>query len=209
MKALPQLFSGGKTSPERTSVEEDTFLIQFRNRFILTQRQGKLLIIDQNLAHRRILFERFLKVREKANFSSQQLLFPQTMEYSALDYQALQEAWEILGQIGFEIKPFGKNTVIVYGTPTEIATARVPAILDQIIDDVKQMGSSPVADQMMEGIARAVARRSAVTSSQKLSILEMKNMVDSLFKCSVPGYAPNGKPTIRTLDNDELDKFFQ
>ncbi|MEL6653593.1 MAG: hypothetical protein AAFQ87_22595, partial [Bacteroidota bacterium] len=97
---------------------------------------------------------------------------------------------------------------IVYGVPAEIATSKVNGIFAQILDDLKQMGQTKLEAKIFEGIARAVAFRSAVTSPHKLSMIEMKNMVNALFRCEAPGFAPNGRPTYKLLGMQELELFF-
>lgn len=96
----------------------------------------------------------------------------------------------------------------MYGTPAEIPTGKIREIFEQILSDIREIGISQVREKVIEGIARAVAQRSAVTSRQKLSILEMKNITRDLFKCAVPAFAPSGKPTFKTLTPVELEDYF-
>ncbi|MEL6802935.1 MAG: hypothetical protein AAFO91_04030, partial [Bacteroidota bacterium] len=199
---------GEKRSPKVEQLKEDSLLVQHQLRYILTQKGPDLMIIDQHLAHQRILYERFLRSREGGQLSTQQLLFPQTIELPPADYQLLMNSEEILSKLGFEVKEFGKNTLIVYGVPAEIATSKVNGIFAQILDDLKQMGQTKLEAKIFEGIARAVAFRSAVTSPHKLSMIEMKNMVNALFRCEAPGFAPNGRPTYKLLGMQELELFF-
>ncbi|MFK7925138.1 MAG: DNA mismatch repair endonuclease MutL [Bacteroidia bacterium] len=200
---------GQKAQAKAEHVKEDTLLVQHQLRYIITQKGPDLLVIDQHLAHQRILYESFLRSREGGKLASQQLLFPQTMEFSAADYQLLMTAVDIFAKLGFEVKEFGKNTLIVYGVPTEIATSKVKTIFAQILDDLKQMGQTKVESKIFEGIAKAVSYRSAVTSPHKLSSIEMKNMVNALFRCEAPGFAPNGRPTFKVLSMQELEQFFR
>ncbi|MEO1417500.1 MAG: DNA mismatch repair endonuclease MutL [Bacteroidota bacterium] len=189
--------------------EEARFLVQYQNRYILTQRGQKLLILDQHLAHQRILYERFLHVREAEKIPCQQLLFPQTIEFSTSDYQALRQADDVLVHLGFEIKEFGRNTLIIYGTPSGITTHKVKDIFAQILADIKQLDGTDIQKRLFEEVARAVAIKCAVTSSQKLSTLEMKNMVEELFKCQNPGFSPTGRPTFKEISGVELEEYFR
>lgn len=186
----------------------NSFLVQFRNKYILAERQDKLLIIDQHLAHQRILFERFLESQKGKQLACQQLLFPQTIEFSAPDYTTIREADSALQKMGFELKEFGKNTLIVYGSPAGIPTGQIRDIFEQILSDLKILGTSTTPEILFEGVARSVSARSAVTSSGKLSIIELKHLVDDLFRCKAPAYGPNGKPTFKTIDLAELSSFF-
>lgn len=187
---------------------EQSFLVQYRNKYVLTERNEKLLIIDQHLAHQRILFEKFLESQKGKQLPCQQLLFPQTIEFSAPDYATIMEAEGALQKMGFELKEFGKNTLIVYGSPAGIPTGQIRDIFEQILSDLKLLGQTKTEDILFEGVARSVSARSAVTSSGKLSIIELKHLVDDLFRCKAPAYGPNGKPTFKTIDLHELSSFF-
>lgn len=202
----PQLFQ--TTPPAKQVVDEDAIVAQFLQKYILLQKDDKLYLIDQHQAHQRILYEKFLHASKTSRMTCQQLLFPQTMEFSPVDFSALMEVENVLATMGFEIKEFGPNTVIVYGMPSGIAPGKLKGIIDQVLDDVKQIGTTNIENRLFEGVAKAVAMRSAVTSSQKMSMIEMKNMANDLFRCEVPGFAPGGKPTFKVISSLELEEYF-
>ncbi|MDX2285162.1 MAG: DNA mismatch repair endonuclease MutL [Bacteroidia bacterium] len=193
----------------KDAIAEDAFLVQFQQRYIVTSRNDRLLIIDQRPAHQRILYERFLRAREGAPLPSQQVLFPQTLELSAADFLALQEVEEILQRMGFEVKEFARNTMIVYGVPAGVAAGKIREIFDQILEDVRVAGAAGSRSRLAEGIARAVARRTAISSNHKLSPAEMRNIANELFRCENPGISPSGKPTYRELSSVELEEYFR
>lgn len=188
----------------------DVFLVQFQDSYILTQRETQLYIIQQNLAHRRILYERFLATTaaEGNSISSQQLLFPQTIELSPADFQFIKEVEPDLSRMGFEVKEFGLNTYIVYGTPPDIPTSKIRDIFEQVLMDVAQTGKTQVHQRLVEKIAMAVAMRSAIKAPQKLSTAEMKKLVEELFKCKQPRISPGGNPTFQLLSAVELEQYF-
>lgn len=188
--------------------EINSFYVRFQQGYILTQHSTHLYIVHQQLAHQRILYERFLHTQERGAISSQQLLFPQTVELSPVDFQAFKEVEPTLVKMGFEVKEFGTNTIIVYGTPPEIPTARIRDIVEQIVSDIREIGKTQFYEKIYEGIARAVAMRSAINTRQKLNETEMKKLVQDLFRCEVPAYAPTGKPTYKQLSSVELEKYF-
>ncbi len=203
----PNLF--GTTDVTVGDVERESLLVQWQNRYILTDRGHKLFLIDQHLAHQRILFETFLNTNKGKKLSSQQMLFPQTMDFAPQDYMILKEVDNVLAHMGFEVKEFGKNSLIVYGTPSGIATGKVRDIFDQMVADIQAGGGTGMKERMFDTIAKSVALRSAVTSPHKLSIIEMKNMVDDLFTCEAPAFSPGGKPTWKSFQVEELVNFFQ
>lgn len=189
--------------------EKEPFLIQVQERYLLTQRENCLLVIDQHLAHQRILYESFLKALKGQTFPSQQLLFPETLEFPPADFQTIREVDVALSNMGFDIREFGTNTLVVYGMPTGIKNQHIRGIFEQIISDIRQTGSTTMDQRMLENIAKSIAMRSAVTSRQKLSMLEMKRMCEDLFQCEAAGFAPNGKPTMRRIPLTELETFFR
>lgn len=203
----PNLF--GATDVTAGDAERESLLAQWQNRYILTDRGHKLFLIDQHLAHQRILFETFLNTNKGKKLSSQQMLFPQTMDFAPQDYMILKEVDNVLAHMGFEVKEFGKNSLIVYGTPSGIATGKVRDIFDQMVADIQASGGTGMKERMFDTIAKSVALRSAVTSPHKLSIIEMKNMVDDLFACEAPAFSPGGKPTWKSFQVEELVNFFQ
>lgn len=206
-EASPNLF--GTVDVTAADADRETLLVQWQNRYILTDRGQKLFLIDQHLAHQRILFETFLNTNKGKQLSSQQMLFPQTMDFAPQDYMVLKEVDGVLAHMGFEVKEFGKNSLIVYGTPSGIATGKVRDIFDQMVADIQASGGTEMKDRMFDTIAKSVALRSAVTSPRKLSIIEMKNMVDDLFACEAPAFSPGGKPTWKSFQVEELVNFFQ
>lgn len=205
--AQPTLFQTPK-APSKAQAPEFRIFGQWENAYILAEGEGKLYLVNQHRAHQRILYERFLASDGGPKLPSQQLLFPQTFEYSAINYAALQEAQDILNKMGFDMKEFGPNAKIVYGTPAGIPTGQVKDILSQVISDMKTLGTSNVHERRFEGIARAVANRSAISTAKELTMVEMKNMLKDLFQCEVPSFNPSGKPTFKMINSEELQDFF-
>ncbi len=203
----PTLF--GEAQVAAGDSERETLLVQWQYRYILTDRGQKLFLIDQHLAHQRILFETFLRASKGKQLDSQQMLFPQTLELAPQDFVVLREVDDVLSQMGFEVKEFGPNTLIVYGTPGGIATGKVRDVFDQMVNDIQNSGAIKVKERLFETIARSVALGSSITSPHKLSIMEMKNMVEDLFACDAPAYSPGGRPTWKSFQTEELVTFFQ
>ena len=181
---------------------------QFQNSYIFAQREDRFFIINQQLAHQRILFEHFLKAIQGKRLASQQLLFPQTLELNTSELEIIKEVQTLLTQLGFEIKEFGKDGIIIYGTPVEIPMGKIREVFSRILADMKEVGITRVKEKLQQHLAKAVAYQSSVTSNQKLSKIEMKKMVEDLFACDVPAHAPNGKPTYKVISVVELEAYF-
>ncbi len=188
---------------------EDTFVAQFQKRYILSQFGDDMIIVEQQQAHQRVLFERMLASQEGRQVASQQLLFPQTLEFAPADYVLLQEIDDSLQQMGFEVKEFGKNTLIVYGAPTEVATTRIRDIFEQLLKELDQTGGVEGRVGRGRAIAKAVAQRCAISPGTPMSQTEMRQLLTDLFRCQAPHQGPGGRPIIKKITEIELEEYFK
>lgn len=193
----------------RREAQGEGFLVQLHSQFILSQSKEGLVIIDQNHAHQRILFEKLLKASKSAPLASQQLLFPKAVSFSALDFSYVKEIKEQLSHLGFDLKEYDAQTYMLHGVPAEIGDSRIEKLFDEFISELRETGSAEVREKVYEQMARSLAQKSALTSGKKLSAKEMRNMVDELFQCEEPGITPGGKPTFFTLDSSDILERFQ
>jgi len=197
--------SGGSESPGR-GISGAAAFWQLHNRYILTPIKSGLIIIDQHVAHERILFERVLNARERNGVLSQQLLFPQTVLLSPDDFHTLMEMLPSLQKIGFGIKDFGKFTVVIESVPAEIKTGNERDLLLDIIDEYKNLRHK-ITD-IWEAVASAFACKAAIKSGDPLNLMEMASLMDQLFATREPYFCPHGRPIIINLPLEELDKRF-
>lgn len=190
------------------SSEQDGLYLQLQQSFIVTAMRSGLMVIDQHLAHERILFDKFLKQIENHAVPSQQELFPHNISLSAGDASLLKEIRPELEQIGFTIEPMGLTTFVVKGTPSDLKETDILSVVENILETCKNGADAKMGKAF--SIARAMASQSAVKSGQRLTVMEMRDMVDKLFACSVPETAPNGKKIFTILNVNELkDKLAQ
>src|ERR1035437_3497310 len=185
-----------------------TSAYQLHNKYILAHIKTGMIVIDQQAAHERILFENYLELVDKHKGVSQQQLFPQTLEFSAGDAVILKELHEELQALGFDINGFGKNTFIVHGIPADISDQNIFELLEKLIEDYKssQGSKSELGNAKKEIVAKAMAKNLSIKSGEPLNNEEMSHMVDELFACKMPYASPSGKPTLITISLDELDK---
>jgi DNA mismatch repair protein MutL len=192
-----------------------TSAYQLHNKYILAHIKTGMIVIDQQAAHERILFEKYFEMVEKHKGVSQQQLFPQTLEFSAGDAVIVKELHDELHALGFDINGFGKNTFIVHGIPADISDQNVFELLEKLIEDYKAMpdgrqasqgAKSEVGAAKKEIVAKAMAKNLSIKSGEPLNHEEMSHMVDELFACKMPYASPSGKPTLITISLDELDK---
>lgn len=198
----PNLF-GDKVeplAPRNKEAEDIEVRTQLPGGFAIVSRRNMLLLVHLRRAQKRVFFERFLDVEGGSKLASQQLLFPQTVSLSAGDYLALQEATEILRKLGFDIQDLGNHTLIVYGTPSDLAPSKIETVLQQVAADVASTGMSRVHEKMFAEVAKSVATRASVPKSQSLPDAELKPLMQALFQCEAPAYCPYGKLVFSAFD---------
>ncbi len=182
--------------------------VQLHNRYILAPIKSGFVLIDQQSAHERILYERFTGfMREKKCFS-QKTLFPESIELSGGDMVTIRELLPDLTLIGFDISEFGLNTIAINGVPVEMQDLNIASVLEALIEESKHR-QHEFRLNPADSIARAMARNASVKSGRKLSEEEMSAMIDSLFACSMPYATPDGRPTLLTYGLDELERKFK
>lgn len=189
-----------------SAAREVPTLFQIHNRYILSQIKSGLTIIDQHVAHERILYEKALQSMHKNSGMSQQLLFPQTVQLSTDDFLVFTEMVPFLKKIGFELKDFGRNTVVIEAVPVDVKTGRERELLLDMIEQFKEDRQD--VDDTFNVVAKAYACKSAVKSGERLTLEEMASLIDHLFTTQDPYFCPHGRPILVNLTLEEIDKRF-
>jgi DNA mismatch repair protein MutL len=181
---------------------------QIHQRYIVAQIRSGFIVVDQQAAHERILFERYLRHLQGKQHSTQQQLFPGTMTLSTADAALLTQILPDVRQLGFDIQPFGKDTFVIHGVPPELENNDERQVLEDLLEQCKQ-DSAGLQLRKHEVLARSLARSNAISMGRKLSENEMRNLIDELFACSTPYLSPVGHHTFITYDMDEMAARFQ
>jgi DNA mismatch repair protein MutL len=182
-------------------------LFQLHNRFIVSQIKSGMIVVNQNKAHIRVLYERYLTYLSRNCGCTQQLLFPQTIAFSESDFVLLNDRLEDIRSLGFDFEEFGPRTLKINGLPAESRTSDVQQIFDEFVDMVRNAADELVS-QPQKQMALALARSLAIKPGTVLKKEEMSQLLDELFGCEVPNYCPTGNPTIATFTLDELNERF-
>ncbi len=178
-------------------------LFQIQNRFILSPIKSGFMLINQQAAHERILYERFLQALQTHSGVSQQSLFPQSVTLNSGDFELLKELLNDIRALGFDIREFGKNTVVVEGIPADLGNVSENEILEQLLEGFKNNQAILKLDKR-DSLARSLARNAATKAGIKMSLEEMNLLIDQLFACQMPNLALNGKLVISTFTLNEL-----
>ena len=183
-------------------------VFQLHQRYIITQIKSGVMLVDQQAAHERILYERFLVQLEQNKGLSQQSLFPQTVTLNTTDFALANELLPDLHALGFQIRDFGKNTLVVEGVPADLPENNdLAAILEQLIEGFKNNHTILKLDKR-DNLARTLAKNSAIKAGTTLETEEMNNLIDQLFACNMPNASIYGKQIVLKITLDELFEKF-
>ncbi len=179
---------------------------QLHGKYICTQVKSGMMIIDQQRALERILFERFLS--ENASGHSQQILFPIAKEFSAPDFELVKGLDDEFRALGFEFESFGKHTIKITGVPSEIKDLDIKEVFDQLLEQFK-VSQQGLRLNRLENLAQTLAANASRMKSKIMSAEQMLTLINQLFSCETPNFSPKGKPVISILALGELNDRFE
>lgn len=177
-------------------------VMQVHQSLIISQIKSGIILIDQQAAHERVLFEKYMIALEQNPIASQQKLFPRTITLQAADEQLLKEMMTEIRALGFDINDFGKHTFALNGVPAELNHYNEQDLIMQLIEGYKNQSATVLNKK--EKVARTLAKRAATKSGTTLNNEEMNVLIDELFACKEPNYAPDGKTCLTTISTQQL-----
>ena len=182
-------------------------LQQLLNTYIVTPTNRGFILIHQQAAHERVLYDRYAAAAAGKGIPSQKSLFPATLQLSPPDAILLQELAPDLLILGYQIEPFGKDSLIVQGTPADTGQGNEKAILEHLLEQFKHF-SSDMKFSRREKLIRSMARQQAVKAGQPLEDSEMQTLVEGLFATQQPNITPGGDPTYIEFRKEYVEKLF-
>jgi len=215
-EAITEQLYGARMRPQGSHLEETKKRAlergegfwQLHNAYIIAQTRTGLCLIDQQRAHRRILFEHALQTLEQSVPASQQLLFPVTVSLSATDFALLKELYEPIMNLGFDISLLSGNTAVLNGVPMDVSIGDEQTLLKQVLQQYQEFGQR-LRLPARERLAMGFAFRTAIPKGKKLSPQEMESLFAQLFACSEPFIDPVSNPTIIYVSLDDLTRPFR
>ena len=191
---------------EAVLIDEDATLLQINNTYILAPIGAGFIMVHQQLAHERVLYEKYQKASVQPH-ATQKSLFPVVLELSVPDAILLEDMMEDLAIIGYEIEPFGQNSFIIQGIPADVISGNEKNAIELLIEQFKHF-SGDMKFSKREKLIRCMARQSAIKAGQSLSQKEMHGLIDSLFNCESPNVSASGAPTYIDFKEGYLDGLF-
>ena len=181
---------------------------QLHHQYIVSQIKSGFILIDQQAAHERVMYEKYLAGFQNNQLSSQQQLFPETIHIAAADGELLKELLPELRILGFDLQEFGGNSFVAHGLPSDVREGNAKEMIESMLDEYKQ-GVSQAKFNKRHQLAYSMAKRASVKAGDVLNEKEMRQLIDQLFACESPYVAPNGKLTIVSFDLTEIAKLFE
>ena len=197
---MPSMFDNA--NKEKT---QKTF--QIHGKYIVNTIKSGMLVIDQQRAHQRILYEQFLQHITVKEAVSQQLLFPLNMEFSNMEIAILSNLKEQLEQTGFVFSKLEGDEVEISGVPVSVEASKVSGVLESLISDIENEVPDNHFSQT-DLIAKSLAKSLAIKTGQYLTLQEQEHLVNSLFACKEPSISPTNRATFITMQVDDIDKKF-
>jgi len=191
---------------EGLSVIEDALLLQLHNTYIIAPTQSGCIILHQQLAHERVLYEKYQKASAHPH-ATQKSLFPVVLELSPSDAILLDEMLEDLSIIGYEIESFGSNSFIIQGIPADVLSGNEKNAIELLLEQFKHF-TGEVKYSKREKLIRCMSRQMAIKAGQSLSQKEMHSIIQSLSECDIPNVTASGAPTYIEFKESYLDGLF-
>jgi len=186
---------------------EKADILQIQLSYIVIQNDSGYLLLHQQNAHERVLYEKFATAIAGTAIATQRSLFPSTIELGAADAVLLAELLPDLHCLGYELEPFGKNSFVIQGTPAGLETGNDKLILEKMLEQYKHF-SNDLKFSKREKLLRSLALQQSIKAGTPLTLKEMQALLTDLFACQLPNSTPNGKPTYMQFKKEELDKLF-
>jgi DNA mismatch repair protein MutL len=182
---------------------------QFRDTFIIAIDDEGIAIIDQHVAHERVLFERILQRLNDRGLESQRLLVPMTLELPAAERQALLARAGALSRFGFEIDDFGGSAIAVTAVPSLLPADACDAALRALADDLEGLDRGLRVEEALKRIAATTACHAAVKANYPLTMEKMQHILDELRATAYSTVCPHGRPVMLRLTRREVEKNFE
>jgi DNA mismatch repair protein MutL len=187
--------------------EESPFIIQLHNKYILSQIKSGLMIIDQHVAHERVLYEKALNRLETDIPFSQQLLFPKKIKVDPARTALLKELEPYLSRLGFQLKFLAKETIKIEGVPDDVRKGTEEQVLFDLLEEYSNNERQKNLEQK-DNLAKSYSCKTAIKAGDRLDERAMRLLIDQLFATSMPYVCPHGRPIVIKISLNEFDRRF-
>lgn len=195
-------------SEAEVALEKTTQHYQYKGSYILTSVKSGLMIIDQQRAHVRILYDQYMAQIESRKHVSQRMLFPDMVHFSPAEIPVLEDIMDDLQALGFDLSSLGGGTYSINGTPAGIEGLNPETLVTNMVQAAIEKGCK-VKEEVQSLLALSLAKAAAIVPGQVLTNEEMNSLVDGLFAVATPNYTPDGKTVLTVVKEEDLEKMFK
>lgn len=222
LKHWKDFYEGGQKSEVRGQIPESSEsslsdfrhhtsdlneLTQLLNTYITVPSKNGFLLIHQQAAHERVVYEQLKAASKDKPVATQRSMFPSTLELTPADTAVMEEIIGDLQYLGYTIEPFGKNAYVIQGTPADVESGNEKHIIDILLEQYKHF-SPEVKFSKREKLIRSLARQQSIKTGTRLTEREMRQLVNDLFACEQSNVTPDGNPTYLEFKQDQLERMF-
>jgi DNA mismatch repair protein MutL len=183
--------------------------IQIHNRYLVTQDDQGLVVVDQHALHERILYEQLRQRTEQKSLESQQLLMPEPVDLSPTEAAAAIEHREVLARIGIQVEAFGGDTVLLTSYPAMLANMRPAEVLRQVLEPLMSGGKEPSPRDLLDELLHMIACKAAVKAGDRLASEEITALLEQRYHFQDTHHCPHGRPTALHFSREQLDRMFK
>ena len=181
--------------------------IQLHNTYIIAATNNGFMLVHQQHAHERILYEKYSRHAHNQQPTTQKSLFPISLELATPDAILLEDLLPDIAALGYTIEPFGTNTFVIQGSPADVVQGNEKNSIELLLEQFKHF-SSDIKYSKRERLIRCMSRQQAIKAGQTLQQKEMQVLLEELFNCTTPNITPTGSPTYLEFKEDYLDRMF-
>jgi DNA mismatch repair protein MutL len=183
--------------------------LQLHNRYLVTESDDGMVVIDQHALHERILYEHLREKVLAGALESQALLVPEPVDLSPAEAAAVLDARDVLAQLGVSIEPFGGDTVLVSGYPAMLANFRPAEVLRELVDQLLAGAKAPDRRDVLDSLLHMISCKAAIKAGDRLTPAEIAALVEQRHLARDTHHCPHGRPTALFFSRDELDRQFK
>ena len=183
--------------------------MQIHNRYLVTESEEGVTIIDQHALHERILYEQLRRRVLSESVETQNLLVPEPVDLSAAEAAAALENRDLLAKLGMKIEPFGGDTVLIAGYPAMLANISPVDVLHELLERLLAGGKDPDRRDLLDELLHAIACKAAIKAGDRLAPDEITSLLQQRHLVDDPHHCPHGRPTTLVFTREELDKQFR
>nr|WP_319491343.1 DNA mismatch repair endonuclease MutL [uncultured Desulfobacter sp.] len=198
-----------KPEPFQRTQSEVRVVGQVLNIYIVVEKEGHLILVDQHAAHERIVFEQLLKRYKHMDVQSQSLAVPEILELSHKEAVVLESIMADLADLGIRVEPFGGTSFVIKAVPVLVEEKNVGSMVVEMVEQISHANGTGLKDDWLDDALATMACHRSVRGGQSMSLREMTALVEQLFACENPMHCPHGRPVFVSFDARSLEKLFK